>query len=82
MDFNQILVISLLLALFIAGGIYFYYLVLSYRKVKDGKKWIFLTPFWLFSSDSFEADGNRYRVAALKVTVVGRDSNCREFVCC
>jgi hypothetical protein len=70
MDLNQILVIGLLFTLFVVGTVYFYYLAKCYSRVKNGNRWIFLTPFWLFSSGSFGEEGNRYRIAALKVTMV------------
>lgn len=66
----EIILLILLLIVFSVASVYFYYLVQCYSRVKKGRKWIFLTPFWLIAAESFNEDGNKYRMAALKVTAV------------
>ena len=70
MNIYEIMLLFLLLALIVTGGIYFYYLVKCYLRVKEGKKIIFITPYWLFASEAFDESGNKYRVAALKTSVL------------
>jgi len=67
---HEIVLLVLLLIVLSNFGVYFYYLVQCYSRVKEGRKWIFLTPLWLIAVESFNEDGNRYRVAALKTTAI------------
>jgi hypothetical protein len=66
----EIILLCLLLVVLAMGGVCFYYMAQCYPKVKEGKQWIFLTPFWLLAASMFDENGNRYRVAALKATAI------------